>query len=167
MRMYKRFVGIKEPDEYQQSKIDETLALVSIIGVIGLFALTPLSWMIDLESEQLSVFSIGALILLFVIGARTVTLTNDNSMRKFYVETEEAAHQLRRKLTFKYIVWMLLGNGYLLLVTNVLAPLFSGKSPYWYGSESVNFFLLSIPMIIFVLWLRKQVQVRKDEDNGY
>lgn len=167
MRMYKRFVGMEAPDEYQKSKIDETLALVSIIGVFGLIALTPLSWMIDLESQQLSAFSIGAPILLFMIGARTVTLSRDYSEHKFYVETEAAARQLRKQLTFKYIVWTVLGYVYLLLVSNVLAPLFSGKMPYWNGSESINLILLLIPFVIFIFNLKKQVQVRKDEHDEH
>ncbi|PNZ75759.1 Uncharacterised protein [Staphylococcus microti] len=164
--VYKRFTGLDQaPDEYQKGKIDETLALMCIIGMIGLLALTLLSWRIDFESEQLSVFSVGAPILLCVIGARSITLSRDYSSHKFYVETEEAARQLRRKLTRKYAAWMLLFYVYFILVINVLAPLLSGKGIYWYWSETLNMLIIFIPCI-FLVSVRKQVQVRKDDNDG-
>ena len=165
--VYKHFTGLDQaPDEYQKGKIDETLALAWIIGMISLSALTLLSWRIDFESEQLSVFSIGALVLLFVIGARSITLMRDYSSNKFYVETEEAARQLRRKLTYKYFAWMLLLYTYVILVINVLAPLLSGKGIYWHWSEAFYSLIFLIPCIGYVLSVRKQVQVRKGGNDG-
>lgn len=167
MRMYKRFVGLTtEPDEYQKSKIDEILALANIMGMVGLGLLILLSFAIDIETNQISAFTIGGPILLIVIGMRSVTLLKDYTDHKYYVDTEEEAQQLKRHLKRKYFIYMILLFLYLIISLNVIAPILTGQLPYWHSTESIYVLLFIVPTIIWASSIKKRVQVRGDEDDG-
>ncbi|UXR73678.1 MULTISPECIES: hypothetical protein [unclassified Staphylococcus] len=166
MGMYKKFAGLtSEPDEYQKSKIDETLALANIIGMVGLGLLTLLSFTIDMETNQISAFTIGGPILLIVIGMRSLTLLKDYTDHKYYVDTEEEAQRLKRHLKRKYFIYMILLLLYLIISLNVIAPILTGQLPYWHSTESIYVLLFIVPNIILASSIKNRVQVREDEDD--
>ncbi|QLK86700.1 hypothetical protein [Staphylococcus sp. 17KM0847] len=159
---YKRWIGVDSPDEYQRQRIDETLAYVYLLGVIGLFLLIPLSWMIDIESGQLSAFSIGIPILLFILGCRHVVYSRDYSDKKILVDSHKEARHLRKYLVKKYFSINIGIIIYLLLTINVLAPLMVGKYPYWH-TQTWSLLIIIVPSILYIIQLRDNVQVRKGD----
>ncbi|AVQ33721.1 hypothetical protein C7J88_05880 [Staphylococcus muscae] len=166
MSMYKKFAGLtSEPDEYQKSKIDETLALANIMGMLGLGLLATLSLFIDFEMNQLSAFTIGAPVLLFIIGLRSATLMKDYSNHKLYVGTKEEAQQLKRHLKKKGYLYIVLIWLYVVISINILAPILTGQLPYWHRSETLNtLMIIVVPSIILTpSSLNNKVKVRGDE----
>ncbi|UXR87276.1 hypothetical protein [Staphylococcus felis] len=145
-------------------------AATFILCYMGLIGLAVLSIAIDFELKQISFFSIGAFILVIVIGMRLLSVLNFQAFdkQKIAVHSESELRLIRKKLILRNMTIYVLILIILGVLCFILAPLLIGHTPRWSGSVWVSNSIFPLIGLIYLYFVtaRSVVLVKEGEDNN-